>query len=500
MRKLNNSSFGIFAKIIRKRSRAGQNMPKNYFMRVSTLTPKHAARRSRVAQRGELILPLIMRYKEEREIFDSSATTSSGFPQRFANLSKFSPNLVRVSVTGLPPACLVPTLIFHTPFRPPPEAAYNRRSEGVNFLSTNTPHWIRTSNLRFRRPMLYLIAFRRLNKSIESVFSRFLSPRIDNECGAVFNVEPRGMDCYLSRRKDAGFSNPTDEISPMFWKKRLRLMDWLETYAAERSLRFESKRQFEIAVELFLQFVKKDFYVDQFNENLLSDFVRHYSRNVSPTTARNKRTALLALWRSASDAGHCSPPSRRVQSVRVQHQPVQAWRVDQVREIIHQCRQLKRNHKCGLRRSDWWELAVRVAWDSGLRWGDQIQLNVSAITSDGGTSIVQSKTNRVVFFRLSESTLAVLHRTLELCPRALVTPWDCSQQSFNDQFRRIVRNSGVQAGTWKWLRRGSATDVESNHPGCGAAHLGHVPGSPIAERHYFDQTILQRDSVSPTDL
>jgi integrase len=480
-------------------------MPKNYFMRVSTLTPKHAERRSRVAQRGELILPLIMRYKEEREIFDSSATTSSGFPQRFANLSKFSPNLVRVSVTGLPPACLVPTLIFKTPFLTPPQAAYLRHLKGLNLLLTSTPHWIRTSNLRFRRPMLYAIfcqlSFRRVIESIESVFCRALPAAIDKFFWAENTFEPRVMDCDLSCRTEAGYwRKPNDEKNPMFWKKRFRLMDWLNTYASERSLRFESKRQFEISVELFLQFVKKDFFVDQFNENLLSDFVRHYSRKVSPTTARNKRTALLALWRSASDAGHCSPPSRRVQSVRVQHQPVQAWRVDQVREIIHQCRQLKRNHTCGLRRFDWWEVAVRVAWDSGLRWGDQMQLNVSAITADGGTSIVQSKTNRVVYFRLSESTLAVLHRTLEECPRALVTPWDCSQQSFNDQFRRIVRNSGVQAGTWKWLRRGSATDVESNHPGCGAAHLGHVPGSPIAERHYFDQTILQRDSVSPTDL
>ena len=286
----------------------------------------------------------------------------------------------------------------------------------------------------------------------------------------------------------------------MFWKKRKTLMDWLSQYAADRNLRFESKRQFEISIDVFTKFVGKEFFVDQFTEILLSDFVRYYARKVSPTTARNKRTALLALWRSASDAGHCSPPNRRVQSVRVQHQPIQAWRVDQVREIIYQCRQLKRKHTCGLRRCDWWELAVRVAWDSGLRWGDQMQLSVSAISADGGTSVVQSKTNRVVYFRLSESTLAVLHSTLENCPRALVTPWTCSSQSFNKQFNLIVCKTGVQAGTWKWLRRGSATDVESNNPGCGASHLGHVPGSPIAERHYFDQTILQRDSVSPTDL
>jgi hypothetical protein len=25
-------------------------------------------------------------------------------------------------------------------------------------------------------------------------------------------------------------------------------------------------------------------------------------------------------------------------------------------------------HPCGIRRSAWWDLAIRVAWDAGLRW------------------------------------------------------------------------------------------------------------------------------------
>ena len=425
-------------------------------------------------------------------MLDSSATISSGFPHRLASLSMFSPSFVRASVTGRPPACLVPALIsnpseiFNQVF-----LAYTPKKQGYNASQTVHP--------RGFEPLTFGSVDR---CSIECGFHAVLSMSVDKESASCFNNRPRGTDCKLSRCTDAGLlKNLNNEMSSMrFFKKRVLLMDWLNRYANERSLRYESKRQFEISVELFLQFVGKKFFVDQFSEHTLSEFIRDYRRSVSATTARNKRTALLALWRSASDAGLCSPPTRRVQGIKVSHQAIQAWRVDQVRDLIHECRQLKRKHPCGLPRSLWWELAVRVAWDSGLRWGDQIQLQVSQVDSAGVGSIVQSKTNRVVVFRLSESTLGLMHKTLSIAPRKLITPWPCSHETFNAQFRLIVRKSSVQCGTWKWLRRGSATDVERNHPGCGSTHLGHVPGSPIAERNYFDQTILKREKATPTDL
>jgi hypothetical protein len=93
----------------------------------------------------------------------------------------------------------------------------------------------------------------------------------------------------------------------------------------------------------------------------------------------------------------------------------------------------------------------------------------------------------------------VLAKSLELYPREFVTPWDATHTSFAAQFKNLANAANV-GGTWKFLRRGSATDVERKHPGAGSTHLGHVPGSGVAESNYFDQRLLQRDKTMPTEL
>ena len=157
-------------------------------------------------------------------------------------------------------------------------------------------------------------------------------------------------------------------------------------------------------------------------------------------------------------------------------------------------------HRCGLPRWQWWDLAVRLAWDSALRWGDLVALPVAAVRPDGVTSWTQSKTGRPVTFRLSQTSLEALHASLEACPRALVCPWPASHETFAQQVRVLVRHAGIRPGTWKWLRRASATDVELQQAGGGASHLGHAPGSRVAEVSYLAPAILGRRLACPQPL
>ena len=147
-----------------------------------------------------------------------------------------------------------------------------------------------------------------------------------------------------------------------------------------------------------------------------------------------------------------------------------------------------------------WEIAIRVGWDSALRWSDQFNtLRFDSIHADGMFQIRQAKTNRVTVCHLLPSTMAALRESRELYPRDLVTPWPKTQTTFAQQFARLAKTAGVN-GTWKFLRRGSATDVERRHPGAGSQHLGHTPGSRIAETSYFDQSLLKRNQTKPTEL
>jgi integrase len=146
----------------------------------------------------------------------------------------------------------------------------------------------------------------------------------------------------------------------------------------------------------------------------------------------------------------------------------------------------------------WFDLAIRVAWDSGLRWGDLIALPVAAVRPDGWTSVTQSKTGKVATFRLSASTMEALKATLETAPRDLICPWPSSHETFTTQVRNLVRRAGIRPGTWKWIRRASGTDVELQAEGAGHLHLGNT--RRIFEAHYADASQIARRPPAPREL
>jgi integrase len=122
------------------------------------------------------------------------------------------------------------------------------------------------------------------------------------------------------------------------------------------------------------------------------------------------------------------------------------------------------------------------------------------VRPDGTTTIIQAKTGRPVSVVLSPGTLEALRVSLAACPRLLVCPWPASQETFTAQVRVLVRRAGIRAGTWKWLRRASGTDVEVQRPGAGSVHLGHAPGSRVFAESYGDPEILGRLLPGPRPL
>jgi integrase len=273
-----------------------------------------------------------------------------------------------------------------------------------------------------------------------------------------------------------------------------------ERYSLSRDIAPETRRQYEIAVRLFERWGGGPVLLESLDELRVSAWLRDLSATRAPSTVRAKRVQVLALWRAAADDGLCTPPTKRVRSPKVPWKAPVAFTYDEACRLLRATGRLQRGHPCGIRRSEWWRLAVMVAWDTGLRWGDLVTLQADQIGADGLVVRPQRKTGRPYIGRISASTAEAVHRSLERTPRGTVLPWEASHETFSAQFRRLTSLAGVRTGTWKWLRRGSATDVELERPGSASAHLGHRPGSTVAATNYLDPAILGAARRGPREL
>lgn len=270
-------------------------------------------------------------------------------------------------------------------------------------------------------------------------------------------------------------------------------------YSLTRDVKPGTLRQYVIVADLVERWAGRPVRLDELDERSVSEWLRDYSATVKPHTVKGKKAMLLALWRAAADDGLASEPSsRRVRRVRVPELVPTAWTKAEVERLLAAAAKLPRKHRCGLSRAVWWDLAIRVAWDSGLRWADLVALRVDAIGEDGAAAVTQNKTAKVSSFRLSATTMAALRASLAARPRELVCPWPASGETFRDQVLRLVAKAGIRAGTWRWIRRGSGTDVEQQLDGAGHRHLGNT--RRVFDQSYGDPTIIGRQIPTPRPL
>lgn len=286
-------------------------------------------------------------------------------------------------------------------------------------------------------------------------------------------------------------------------RPRLTVRQFVEWYARSHEVEPGTVYQYRVTADRLDDWAGGAVFLDELDELVVSAWLRDYATTVRPATVRSKRAQLMALWRAAAAEHLCNPPTRRVRVARVPWTPPTAWTLSEVRQLLQAAATLQRWHPSGMRRAEWWDLAIRMAWDTGLRWGDLVRLRVTDV-HDGAVVVRQSKTRRPHCGRLATSTVAVLRCSLERHPREVLCPWVASRVTFTAQVRRLVSLAGIRPGTWKWLRRGGATDVEAQSPGHGhgARHLGHAPGSKVAALHYVDPAVVAAavEVVVPRDL
>ncbi|HEX3999543.1 MAG TPA: hypothetical protein VHX65_13405 [Pirellulales bacterium] len=80
-------------------------------------------------------------------------------------------------------------------------------------------------------------------------------------------------------------------------------------------------------------------------------------------------------------------------------------------------------------------------------------------------------------------------------PRRIILASWCHNRNLGAEFRELAERAGV-GGCIKWLRRGSASQVERMYPGMGRYHLGHKTATMFDTAYKVDR-IVQRDIPLP---
>lgn len=204
----------------------------------------------------------------------------------------------------------------------------------------------------------------------------------------------------------------------------------------------------------------------------------------SPWTIKQRRISLLVLWRAAWRDG-LAPPVGEPLRLRPLHHAPTAWTRSEVKRLIAVAKD----------RGPFWESLVRAGYDSGLRLGDLLALDVADIRL-GLISVQQAKTDRPVYCRLRRATLRAIRRQLGGRTAGLVWPWPHRRECIYAHVRKLVATAAIRPGTFRWLRRSAATACERIAPGSGTTLLGHASRS-TTEAWYLDRSQLTRPPLPP---
>jgi len=213
----------------------------------------------------------------------------------------------------------------------------------------------------------------------------------------------------------------------------------------------------------------------------------------APDYVRSIKNAVLAVWRDAAEAEECKHP-RKIRPIRNRVRRPAIWTPGEISRLVAAAGLLEGEFRTlSLSRARWWQTFVRVAWDSGLRRRDLHQLT----RSDCRAQFIwtQHKTNKPVKVQLRSTTLHAIREWAWSNSKPLWPLWG-SDNSFQRDWRRIVRLARIDYGPFKRIRKSAGTAAEDVSPGAGHYLLGNTRA--VFERHYLDP--MQIQTPQPPEL
>ena len=142
-----------------------------------------------------------------------------------------------------------------------------------------------------------------------------------------------------------------------------------------------------------------------------------------------------------------------------------------------------------IRTSAWWRAILVVAWNTGLRRGSLLSMQMADIDWENRRLILPAsrmKSRRPMIVHLNAAALAAL-RSIRT-DRELVFPWPHCPRYLNTCLHRLQDAAGIPSEkhfTFPAIRKTVATTLWAISPGAAQYALGHTT-SDVTKKHYVD--------------
>lgn len=216
---------------------------------------------------------------------------------------------------------------------------------------------------------------------------------------------------------------------------------------------------------------------------------------------RARRNHIVALLRGAAkdETLERRPPRiyrDDVPIVRIRDYIPCGFRLNEIMALLVAADGLKGNYRNGIPRRWFWRAIIRTGWESGLAPCDLLALSRRAIAADGSCQALRQKTGERHSFRLRPRTIEALDK-LGKADRERCFPLWASTEMLRREFRKLRLAAGLSAGSMKWLRSGSGSEVEQQQIGAGHIHLAN--SQAVFDQHYRVPSIVIPDIPMPRD-
>lgn len=280
------------------------------------------------------------------------------------------------------------------------------------------------------------------------------------------------------------------------------ITDYARWYASTHDLKPGSERQYVAHARALMADVGQ-LEIGHLSAVAIAQHVRKMRlEGYRDSTRKSRRTHLLTLLRAASRDKSLShrpecPDSRDVPTVRIRDYCPDGFTLEETARLVAAAPLMRGTYSNGIPRAGWWAAWVPTAWDSGLLPCDLYLLRRRSIADDGQYYTVRVKTGTRVLVRFRQSTLDAMD-AIGAHERTYVFPEFCSYEYLRREFKKLMRFAGLSAGSLKWIRKGSGSDVELQQPGAGHIHLAN--SRQIFETHYKVDRITDANRPRPREL
>lgn len=259
---------------------------------------------------------------------------------------------------------------------------------------------------------------------------------------------------------------------------------------------------FLCAITSFERFLKRPAKIADLTADAMNPWLTSALTLNRRTTVHTYRRMILVLWRYCYEIGVLNEWPRRVKPIRQPGRIIEGYDAAQMATLLRTADALPGVYRrTGIEKRLWWTAFLLTAWATGLRLGDLLRIERDWIKvgddGSGRLSVVMNKTGNVIHRVLPTIAVAAIDRLMATGDkRILCFPLSCDSRDYFREFKQLAKDAGL-SGTTKWIRRGSASEVERLCAGAARYHLGHRSPGMFDMAYRVDRIVGQNIPLPP---